>query len=118
MEGAHELEKELTETDVGSKLVVKARWLDKMPPFVGDCREVQFGVLDDKGFHFPLCCSIRNGRYPKPVIQAEGWLKFVNYKGLKVGDKIIFRPQVDYFRETIFQVRAQRKNTHGHWIDI
>ncbi|KAL6297559.1 hypothetical protein ACE6H2_005701 [Prunus campanulata] len=118
MEGAHELEKELTETDVGHKLVVPVRWLDEMPPFEGGCREVQFGVLDDKGFHFLLCCSIRNGDYPKPVLQAEGWLKFVNYKGLKVGDKIIFHPQVDHFRETIFQVRAQRLNIHGCWVDI
>ncbi|BFG19875.1 hypothetical protein CerSpe_061490 [Prunus speciosa] len=118
MAGAHELEKELTETDVRHKLVVPVRWLEEMPRFEGGCHEVQFGVLDDKGFHFLLCCSIRNGDYPKPVLQAEGWLKFVNYKGLKVGDKIIFRPQVDHFRETIFQVRSQRLNIHGHWVDI
>ncbi|KAI5356300.1 PREDICTED: B3 domain-containing [Prunus dulcis] len=118
MEGAHELEKELTETDVRHKLVVPVQWLDEMPPFEGGCREVQFGVLDDKGFHFPLCCSIRNGGYRKPVLQAEGWLRFVNYKGLKIGDKIIFRPQIDHFRETKFQVRAQRQNIHGHWVDI
>ncbi|CAL8108640.1 unnamed protein product [Prunus armeniaca] len=121
MEGANELAKKLTETDVGHKLVVPVRWLDEVHlkrAIEEGCREVHFGVLDDKGYHFPLCCSIRNGGYLKPVLQAEGWLKFVNYKELKVGDKIIFRPQVDHFRETIFQVRAQRQNIQGHWVDI
>ncbi|CAL2236426.1 unnamed protein product [Prunus armeniaca] len=120
MEGEHELEKELTETDVRHKMVLPEGWLDEdhlKGAIEEGCREVHFGVLDDKGYHFPLCCSIRKGRYRKPVLQAEGWLKFVRYKGLRVGDKIIFRPQVNRFRETIFQVRAQR-HIHGDWVDI
>ncbi|KAL6297560.1 hypothetical protein ACE6H2_005702 [Prunus campanulata] len=84
MAGAHELEKKLTKTDVGHKLVVPGGWLNEMPPFEGSSLEVQFGVLDDKGFHFLLCCSIRNGGYQKPVLQAEGWLKFVKYNGSKL----------------------------------
>ncbi|CAL2236508.1 unnamed protein product [Prunus armeniaca] len=121
MEHAHELEKELTERDVGHKLVLPGRWLDEVHlkrAIEEGCREVHFGVLDNKGNYFPFCCSIRNRGYRNPVLQAEGWLKFVNYKGLEVGDKIIFRPQVDHFRETIFQVMAQRQNIHGHWVDI
>ncbi|CAL8998136.1 unnamed protein product [Prunus brigantina] len=118
MAGAHELEKELTETDVGHKLVVPERWLDEVHLKRAIEEGGHFGVLDDKGYHFPLCCSIRKGPYRKPVLQAEGWLKFVKYKGLRVGDKITFRSQIDHFRETIFQVRAQRQNIHGDWVDI
>ncbi|PQQ13031.1 hypothetical protein Pyn_14633 [Prunus yedoensis var. nudiflora] len=59
------------------------------------------------------------GRYRKPVLQSERWLKFVNYKGLKVGDNIVLDTEANDFRGTKFRIRAQKLNKEcDQWLDV
>ncbi|CAL8998139.1 unnamed protein product, partial [Prunus brigantina] len=113
-----ELEKYLTKADMG-RLVVPSEWLQILPQFEKGSFEVQFGVTDGVGFYWQHCCSIRKKGYQKPVLQSEGWLKFVNAKGLQVGDKVVLDTKADDFRGTKIRIRAQKDlNRNGHWVDI
>ncbi|CAL8998132.1 unnamed protein product, partial [Prunus brigantina] len=114
-----EFEKYLTETDIEGRLAVPSEWLKILPPFEKGCFEVQFEVTDGVGFFWQLCCSIRKKGYRKPVLQSEGWLKFVNAKGLQVGDKVVLDTKADDFRGTKIRIRAQKDlNRNGHWVDV
>ncbi|BFG19865.1 hypothetical protein CerSpe_061390 [Prunus speciosa] len=77
-----------------------------------------FRLQTGSSFFWEFCCSIRRvGRYRKPVLQSEGWLKFVNYKGLKVGDKIVL--DTDDFRGAKFRIRALKLNKEcDQWLDV
>ncbi|PQQ01968.1 hypothetical protein Pyn_37139 [Prunus yedoensis var. nudiflora] len=114
-----EFEKYLTETDIEGRLAVPSEWLKILPPFKNGSFEVQFEVTDGVGFYWQLCCSIRKKGYRKPVLQSEGWLKFVNAKGLQAGDKVVIDTEADDFRGTKIRIRAQKDlNGNGHWVDV
>ncbi|BFG19867.1 hypothetical protein CerSpe_061410 [Prunus speciosa] len=114
-----EFEKYLTETDIGGRLAFPSEWLKILPPFENGSFEVQFEVTDGLGFYWQFCCSIRKKGYRKPVLQSEGWLKFVNAKGLQVGDKVVLDTEADDFRGTNIRIRAQKDlNGNGHWVDV
>ncbi|KAL6297558.1 hypothetical protein ACE6H2_005703 [Prunus campanulata] len=113
-------EKCLTETDIVSRFALPISWLTVLPPIEQGSHEVNFQVTDGFEFFWEFCCSIRRvGRYRKPVLQSEGWLKFVNYKGLKVGDKIVLDTEANDFRGTKFKIRAQKLNKEcDQWLDV
>ncbi|CAL8108633.1 unnamed protein product [Prunus armeniaca] len=113
-------EKFLTKTDVVSRFVVPSSWLRVLPRIEQGSHGVNIQVTDGVGFFWEFCCSIRRvGRYQKPVLQSEGWLKFVNFKGLKVGDKIVLDSEANEFRGTQFRIRAQKLNKGcDQWLDV
>ncbi|KAL6297549.1 hypothetical protein Pyn_11222 [Prunus yedoensis var. nudiflora] len=114
------IEKCLTEIDIVSRFVLPIDWIRMLPPIEQGSHEVNFQVTDGLGYIWEFCCSIRRvGRYRKPVLQSEGWLKFVNYKGLKVGDKIVLDTEANDFRGTQFRIRAQKLNKEcDQWVDV
>ncbi|CAL8108624.1 unnamed protein product [Prunus armeniaca] len=113
-------EKYLTETDVVSRFALPISWLRVLPPIEQGSHEVHLQVTDGFGFFGEFCCSIRRvGRYRKLVLQSEGWLKFVNHKGLKVGDKIVLDSEANDFRGPQFRIRAQKLNKEcDQWLDV
>ncbi|CAL8998131.1 unnamed protein product, partial [Prunus brigantina] len=113
-------EKRLTETDTVDKLSLPIEWLRILPPFELGCREVKIYVSDGFGFYSEFrCCRVKMGRYWKPFLQPEDWLKFVNHKGLKVGDKIILDSEPNDFVGRHFRIRAQKFNhDDDKWNDL
>ncbi|GMN43723.1 hypothetical protein TIFTF001_012924 [Ficus carica] len=112
------MEKYLTKNDVGRKFSVPAGWLRILPEF-REGHEVVVRALDGKGFYWAFYCAIRErGRYKKPVFQSREWFKFVNQKGLKVGDKIVLCEEEDLFRGTKYRIRAQKCIGEGLWVDV
>ncbi|EXB38068.1 hypothetical protein L484_020989 [Morus notabilis] len=89
------LPKWLTESDVRAKLSVPKEWWDIIiRPLFGDeldrRREIKLWTVDGVGMFWEFRCAVRQkGRYKKPVLQSDGWLMFVNYEGLGVGDMVI-----------------------------
>ena len=116
--------KRLTESDVTSRLAVPSAWWKLIKPLFdhgGGQHEVQLWVLDGPaGMFWEFRCAVRhNGRYKKPVFQSADWLKFVNHKGLIVGDKIFLEAAENEFRGTMFVLRAQRLAADGlAWLDV
>ncbi|KAH0988649.1 hypothetical protein GBA52_000132 [Prunus armeniaca] len=119
---AARFEKWLTEADIENRLItLPISWLSVLLPRIEQgSHEVHLQVTDGFGFFGEFCCSIRRvGRYRKLVLQSEGWLKFVNHKGLKVGDKIVLDSEASDFRGPQFRIRAQKLNKEcDQWLDV
>ncbi|KAJ0008396.1 hypothetical protein Pint_29445 [Pistacia integerrima] len=86
-------EKKLTRTDITSKLSVPTRCLNQFPPF-GQGRRASPLIVKDLGQthiqrYWSFRLAIRQRGYAKPVIGGE-WRKFVDGKGLKPGDVVLF----------------------------
>ncbi|EXB46712.1 hypothetical protein L484_001540 [Morus notabilis] len=97
---------------------VPVKWLGILPDFGGG-HEVVVEAVDGKGYYWDFHCVIRKGEgTSKPVFQSRGWLKFVNKKGLQVGDKITLYKKEDRFRGTKYKIRAQKRNGEGMWVDV
>ncbi|GMN26960.1 hypothetical protein TIFTF001_046101 [Ficus carica] len=108
----------LTENDIRRKFSVPAEWLRILSEF-GEGHEVVVRALDGKRFYWEFYCAIRRrGRYRRPVFQSREWLKFVNKKGLTVGDKNVLCEEEDHFRGTKYRIRAQKSNGEGLWVDV
>ncbi|EXB38067.1 hypothetical protein L484_020988 [Morus notabilis] len=119
------LPKWLTESDVRAKLSVPKEWWDIIiRPLFGDeldrRREIELWAVDGVGMFWEFRCAVRQkGRYKKPVLQSDGWLKFVNYKGLGVGDMVILDTVENQFRGTRFLLRACKYDADGQcWFDV
>ncbi|KAJ0007965.1 hypothetical protein Pint_29325 [Pistacia integerrima] len=87
------LEKKLTRTDINSKLSVPTRCLNHFPVF-GQGRRAARLIVKDLGQthierYWSLRLAVRRRGYAKPVIGGE-WRKFVDRKGLKPGDVVLF----------------------------
>ncbi|KAL6279770.1 hypothetical protein ACE6H2_016651 [Prunus campanulata] len=82
--------------------------------------EVKIYVSDGFGFYWEFRCStIKMGRYRKPVLQPEDWLKFADHKGLKVGDKSILDSEPNDSIGRQFRIRAQKLNHEDEkWVDV
>ena len=110
--------KQLTQEDVEKRLSVPVEWLTIFPSF-GEDQEIQLQVVDRVGMFWEFFCVIQiKAPHWSPVLKPEGWLQFVNYTGLRVGDKIIIYEEENKFRETKYRIIAQRLNCDGHWINI
>ncbi|GMN42149.1 hypothetical protein TIFTF001_011366 [Ficus carica] len=113
--------KQLRESDVRSRLSVPKEWWGEIRPLFGeDHREIELWAVDGVGMFWEFRCSVRQkGRYKKPVLQSDGWLKFVNYKGLVAGDMVILETVENQFRGTRFLLRALKYDaTHHFWFDV
>ena len=110
----------LTEDDVEKNLLVPMDWMTILPSFKEGSNEVQVGVLDGLGLYWEFCFSIQTDGFRLcPIFKGcDGWLQFVNYRGLRVGDKITLYLKDNIFRETKYVIRAQRLYGDGYWIDI
>ncbi|CAL2236423.1 unnamed protein product [Prunus armeniaca] len=117
---AAHFEKCLTEADTVGRLSLPIDWLGILLPFELGSREVEICVSDGFGSYWEFRCStIKMGLYRKPVLQPEGWLKFVDHKGLKVGDKIILDSEPNDFIGRHFRIRAQKLNHEDDkWVDV
>ncbi|VVA32065.1 PREDICTED: B3 domain-containing [Prunus dulcis] len=112
-------EKRLTETDTVGKLSLPIEWLRILPPIEQGSHEVKIYVSDGLGFYEFRCSTIKMGRYRKPFLQPEDWLKFVDHKGLKVGDKIILDSEPNDFIRRHFRITAQKFNHEDNkWVDV
>ncbi|KAK6254124.1 hypothetical protein QUC31_015844 [Theobroma cacao] len=78
----------LTKTDVEKRLSIPTKHLKSFPCFQGG-HAVNFRAIDESGKVWPLQCSIRKGKYLKPVV-FRGWVEFVRSNKLEVSDKIKF----------------------------
>ena len=117
------LAKRLTESDVASRLSVPKEWWDVIRPlFAEDCHEIELGAVDGMGMFWEFRCAVRQkGRYKKPVLQSDGWLKFVNYKGLEVGDMVTLEIVENQFRGTRFLLRALKYHADAdsrYWFNV
>ncbi|CAL8108597.1 unnamed protein product [Prunus armeniaca] len=113
---AAHFEKCLTETDTVDRLSLPIEWHRILPQ---GSDEVKIYVSDGFGFYEFRCSTIRMGRYRKPFLQPEDWLKFVDHKGLKVGDKIILDSEPNDFIGRHFRIRAQKLNHEDDkWVDV
>ncbi|EXB38064.1 hypothetical protein L484_020985 [Morus notabilis] len=114
--------KRLTESDVNSRLSVPKEWWDVIRPLFGEedrRREIEVWAVDGVGMFWEFRCAVRQkGPYKKPVLQSEGWLKFVNYKRLRAGDVVILETVENQFRGTRFLLRALKCHADGHWFDV
>uniref|UniRef100_A0A7C9CQZ9 TF-B3 domain-containing protein n=1 Tax=Opuntia streptacantha TaxID=393608 RepID=A0A7C9CQZ9_OPUST len=83
------VEKQLTPTDVQQCFCWPSNSLSELPGF-NDNHHVEFKVLDTAGKPWTfVCCTRRTGQHAKPVLRGE-WLRFVEEKGLGIGDIVIF----------------------------
>ncbi|EXB38070.1 hypothetical protein L484_020991 [Morus notabilis] len=118
------LPKWMTECDVRSRLSVPKEWWEIIRPLFGEeldrRHEIELWAVDGVGMFWEFRCAVRQkGRYKKPVLQSEGWLKFVNYKGLRAGDVVILETVENQFRGTRFLLRALKYHAEGHyWYDV
>ncbi|PQQ01964.1 hypothetical protein Pyn_37135 [Prunus yedoensis var. nudiflora] len=117
---AAHFEKFLTEKDTVGRLSLPIPWLGILPPFELGSHEVKIYASDGFGFYWEFRCStIKMGRDRKPFLQPEDWLKFVDHKGLQVGDKIILDSEPNEFIGGHFRIRAQKFNHEDDkWIDV
>ncbi|GMN42152.1 hypothetical protein TIFTF001_011369 [Ficus carica] len=77
-----------------------------------DRHEIELWAVDGVGMFWEFRCAVRQQeRYKKPVLQSDGWLKFVNYKGLVAGDVVILKTIENQFRGTRFMPRALKYDT-------
>ena len=105
------LSKHLSNYDITSRLVVPKKWWILLKPLFRDGGgEAQLWVVDGGGMFWEFQCAVRRkGRHMRPVLQSGGWHKFVNYRGLRAGDRIVLESSaVHEFRGTRFVLRAQR----------
>ncbi|GMJ08254.1 hypothetical protein HRI_004494600 [Hibiscus trionum] len=85
-------EKTLTKTDTTKRLSVPTKKKTCFLDF-GGRHSMAFKAMDSNGTVWPFGCSKRKKKeYPKPVL-SKGWLQFVRYWKLKIGDKVIFYRQ-------------------------
>ncbi|CAL2236425.1 unnamed protein product [Prunus armeniaca] len=116
---AAHFEKCLTETDTVGRLSLPIEWHRILHPIDQGSHEVKIYVSDRIGFYEFRCSTIRMGRYRKPFLQPEDGLKFVDHKGLKVGDKIILDSEPNDFMRHHFRIRAQKLNHEDDkWVDV
>ncbi|BFG19866.1 hypothetical protein CerSpe_061400 [Prunus speciosa] len=117
---AAHFEKCLTETDTVGRLSLPIDWLRILPQFELGSREVKISVSDKFGFCWEFRCStIKMGHYRKPFLQPEDWLKFVDHKGLEVGDKIILESEPNDSVGGHFRIRAQKFDHEDEkWVDV
>ncbi|GMN42146.1 hypothetical protein TIFTF001_011365 [Ficus carica] len=112
----------LTVSDVKSRLSVPKAWWDVIERFFGgDSRhEIELWAVDGVGMFWEFRCAVRHkGRYNKPVLQSDGWLQFVNYKGLVAGDMVTLEAVENQFRGTKFMLRALKYDAARHfWFDV
>ncbi|GLT63683.1 hypothetical protein SLA2020_362290 [Shorea laevis] len=87
--------KSLTKTDVKKRLAVPMKSLASLPDFKGGYA-VDLRVRDasGQGKVWEFKCSVRKKNHPKPVFCA-GWLDFVRFNNLQVGDQIKFYKDMD-----------------------
>ncbi|BFG19872.1 hypothetical protein CerSpe_061460 [Prunus speciosa] len=104
---AAHFEKRLTETDTVGGLSLPIDWLRVLPPFELGSHEVKIYVSDGLEFWQFRCSTMRMGRSRKPFLQPEDWLKFVDHKGLQVGDKIILDSEPNEFIGGHFRIRVE-----------
>ena len=123
---ADEYSKTLTNTDL-NRLVVRQEWLKILPPLEewidvdgdGDGgKEVTIKALCMFGYTWEFRCYVRGGIYSKPNLQALEWTRFVNYAGLRKGDKVVLRKQHNPQRGTDYCIIAQREDADGRWADL
>ncbi|CAL8176443.1 unnamed protein product [Prunus armeniaca] len=103
MELAHGVKKVITATDVG-RLVVTRKILSVLPP-VNPGNAISINVFDsltDRVYAFQL--AGRRGRYLKPVLQSREWKRFVNDKGIAVGDVVWFWEEENPTYQTQYRI--------------
>lgn len=133
--------KRLTEFDIKNSFKVPPEWLAILPSTSGEQGETQLCVTDGLGFFWEFRCMVRRGSIEyyqldgalyarnQVYLHSEEWLKFVNFKGLKVKDRVILDTVENEFRGTKFRLRAQKlrdghDNDNGdddddvRWIDV
>ncbi|GMN42154.1 hypothetical protein TIFTF001_011368 [Ficus carica] len=113
--------KQLRQSDVGSRLSIPKEWWDVIRPlFAEDHREIELWAVDGLGMFWEFRCAVRQkGRYKKPVLQSDGWLQFVNYKGLAAGDMVTLEMGDNEFRGTRFMIKALKYDVAGHfWFNV
>ena len=119
----------LTQDDVEKRLQVPIEWMAILPPFGGLGQEVELAVVDGAGglfWEFQLVAVEKRSIIGVPnwslYVKPDGWLRFVRYRELKVGDKIILELQENKFRGTKYVIKAQRPFADGaarsFWIDL
>ncbi|KAL6270343.1 hypothetical protein ACE6H2_027254 [Prunus campanulata] len=103
MEPAHGVQKVISATDVG-RLVVTREILAVLPP-VNPGNAISINVFDrqtDRVYVFKL--AGRRGRYLKPVLQSRGWKRFVNDRGITVGDVVCFWEEENPTYQTQYRI--------------
>ncbi|CAB4290424.1 unnamed protein product [Prunus armeniaca] len=103
MDLAHGGQKVITATDVG-RLVVTREILAVLPP-VNPGNTISINVFDsqtDRVYVFKL--AGRRGRYLKSVLQSRGWKRFVNDRGIAVGDVVSFWEEENPIYQTQYRI--------------
>ncbi|GLT86312.1 hypothetical protein SLE2022_044570 [Rubroshorea leprosula] len=87
--------KSLTKTDVKNRLAVPMRSLSSLPDFKeGHTVDLRVRDASGQGKVWKFKCSVRKKNHPKPVF-CSGWLDFVRFKDLQIGDQIKFYKDMD-----------------------
>ncbi|XVE49116.1 hypothetical protein DITRI_Ditri01bG0056400 [Diplodiscus trichospermus] len=110
--------KVLTSTDVGVRLSFPTATMRKHFRLEEGTQSLDFQVRDNHGkvWTFRLYTRKKDG-HPKPVL-TKGWIDFVKWKDMRVGDKVIFL--VHESRDQL-EIRVQRNIKllgQGHWADL
>ncbi|POO03384.1 B3 DNA binding domain containing protein [Trema orientale] len=103
----------LTETDVKNSFQIPPEWMPIAPESVGQ-GQTQLCVTDESGFFWEFwCVKTHESNQPAETaksqahFESEGWLRFVNFKGLKAGDRVVIDVVENKFRGTKLRLRAQ-----------
>ncbi|KAL1118751.1 hypothetical protein V6Z11_D01G057100 [Gossypium hirsutum] len=92
-------EKCLTEVDVNKQVAIPSDFVQHLPDYEGGTNDNFSGAR----------CFRKGDDYPKPVFQKD-WRKYVRVKGLRPGDKIIFRVERNGDNGApIYTIAAQKK---------
>ncbi|KAL6270328.1 hypothetical protein ACE6H2_027239 [Prunus campanulata] len=103
MELAQGVQKVIRASDVG-RLVVTKEMLAVLPP-VNPGNDISINVFDNqthRDYEFKL--AGRRGRYLKPVLQSRGWKRFVNDRGITVGDVVCFWEEENPTYQTQYRI--------------
>lgn len=109
----------VTQRDMDEGMRVPLNWLKILPPFQGK-EEIILKVTDGVGFYWEFCCCVYK-QYPwfyAHLRKTNGWEEFVNYKRLRVSDRVVLDCVENEFRGTKYRLRAQKRNHYGVWIDV
>ncbi|TYH78278.1 hypothetical protein ES332_D04G215100v1 [Gossypium tomentosum] len=96
--------KRLTKTDVEKRLSIPSRNKKCFLNFRGK-HMAEFKVKDKHGKEWKFNCSTRKKDYPKPVL-TSGWLLFVQWWNLAVGDEVKVYGKMDQAGEEHYRIEV------------
>jgi hypothetical protein len=117
LEMEHLFTKQLSPTDTTHRLTIPAANLGDFEFPMGEhAIDIETTDTIERQWIFRLSIRRENNPNPRPVFTGQ-WTQFVNEKGLRVGDRIIFSRQQVEGNGVQYSIRAERR-IFNYWVNV